>query len=118
MVREAENGKAALEMARASRPDLIVSDILMPVMDGYSFCRECKKDEILRNIPFVFYTATYTEPKDEKFALDLGADRFILKSEEPEVLIKILVDLLEEKERISLAASKPFRPRFFARRED
>lgn len=118
LVREAENGKAALEMARAFRPDLIVSDILMPVMDGYSFYRECKKDEILRNIPFVFYTATYTEPKDEKFALDLGADRFILKPEEPEVLIKILVDLLEEKERISLAASKPFRPRFFARRED
>ncbi len=107
LVREAENGKAALEMARASRPDLIVSDILMPVMDGYSFCRECKKDETLRNIPFVFYTATYTEAKDEKFALDLGADRFILKPEEPEVLIKILMDLLEEKDRISLAASKP-----------
>ncbi|HQP25724.1 MAG TPA: PAS domain S-box protein, partial [Smithellaceae bacterium] len=59
------------------------------------------------NIPFVFYTATYTEPKDETFALDLGADRFILKPEEPEVLIKILVDLLEEKERVSLASSKP-----------
>ncbi|HQP25725.1 MAG TPA: response regulator, partial [Smithellaceae bacterium] len=41
LVREAENGKAALEMARTFRPDLIVSDILMPVMDGYSFCREC-----------------------------------------------------------------------------
>ncbi len=107
LVREAENGKAALEMARTFRPDLIVSDILMPVMDGYSFCRECKKDETLRNIPFVFYTATYTEPKDETFALDLGADRFILKPEEPEVLIKILVDLLEEKERVSLASSKP-----------
>jgi len=107
LVREAENGKAALDIARAQRPDLIVSDILMPVMDGYSFCRECKKDETLCNIPFVFYTATYTEPKDEKFALDLGADRFILKPEEPEVLIKILTDLLEEKDRISLAASKP-----------
>lgn len=106
-MREAENGKAALDIARAQRPDLIVSDILMPVMDGYSFCRECKKDETLCNIPFVFYTATYTEPKDEKFALDLGADRFILKPEEPEVLIKILTDLLEEKDRISLAASKP-----------
>lgn len=107
LVLEAENGKAALDIARAQRPDLIVSDILMPVMDGYSFCRECKKDELLRDIPFVFYTATYTEPKDEKFALDLGADRFILKPEEPEVLIKDLIDLLEEKDRISLAASKP-----------
>jgi len=107
LVREAENGKAALEMARTFRPDLIVSDILMPVMDGYSFCRECKKDETLRNIPFVFYTATYTEPKDETFALDLGADRFILKPEEPEVLIKILVDLLEEKKGSVWRSSKP-----------
>jgi PAS domain S-box-containing protein len=107
LLREAENGKTALEMARAQKPDLIVSDILMPVMDGYSFCRECKNDETLRNIPFVFYTATYTEPKDEKFALDLGADRFILKPEEPEVLVKALIDLLDEKDRINLAAVKP-----------
>lgn len=107
VVCEAENGKAALEMVRARRPDLIVSDILMPIMDGYTFCRECKADENLRNIPFVFYTATYTESKDEQFAMDLGADRFILKPEEPEVLIKILIDLLEEKNRINLAAAKP-----------
>ena len=107
VVCQAENGKVALEMVRARRPDLIVSDILMPVMDGYSFCRECKKDETLRLIPFVFYTATYTESKDEQFAMDLGADRFILKPEEPEVLVKILSDLLDEKSRISLTAAKP-----------
>lgn len=107
MVREAKNGQIALEMARAQRPDLIISDILMPVMDGYTFCRECRKDETLRNLPFVFYTATYTETKDEQFALDLGADRFILKPEEPENLNKILIDLLEEKNRIHLAAAKP-----------
>ncbi len=106
-VYEASNGKVALEIARKQVPDLIVSDILMPVMDGYALCRECKSDEKLKKIPFVFYTATYTEPKDEKFALDLGADRFIVKPGEPESLIEILTDLLEEKKTISPDEPKP-----------
>jgi len=104
---EASNGKIALEIARKQVPDLIVSDILMPVMDGYALCRECKSDEKLKKIPFVFYTATYTEPKDEKFALDLGADRFIVKPGEPESLLEILTDLLEEKKTISPDEAKP-----------
>jgi len=95
-IRETQNGKAALEMIRIQPPDLIVSDILMPVMDGYTLCRECKTDPKLKSIPFIFYTATYTEPKDEAFALSLGADRFLLKPQEPEVLINILNDLLQE----------------------
>lgn len=66
-VSEAQNGQVALEMALAQPPDMIVSDILMPVMDGFTFCRKCKAEEKLKNIPFAFYTATYTEPKDEKF---------------------------------------------------
>lgn len=104
---EASNGKIALEIARAQVLDLIISDILMPVMDGYSLCRQCKSEEKLKNIPFVFYTATYTEPRDEKFALDLGADRFIVKPREPDVLLEILIDLLEEKKTFSPDKAKP-----------
>lgn len=103
----AENGKEALDKALELAPDLIVSDILMPTMDGYTLCRECKLDERLRDIPFVFYTATYTEPKDEKFALSLGADRFIIKPQEPEVLIKAVQDVLSEKHASKLLAAKP-----------
>ncbi len=93
----AENGEEALAKARLNPPHLIVSDILMPVMDGYSLCRACKLDDKLKQIPFVFYTATYTDEKDEKFALALGADRFIIKPEAPDVLINILNELLKAK---------------------
>jgi len=46
-------------------------DIMMPKMDGYQLCQECKQNDKLKNIPFVFYTATYTSDEDEKFALSL-----------------------------------------------
>jgi PAS domain S-box-containing protein len=103
----AENGKVALDKAHADPPDLIVSDILMPVMDGYTLCRQWKSDEHLKQIPFIFYTATYTEPKDEIFALSLGADRFILKPQEPEILLNILKEVLEEKYTVKQVATKP-----------
>ena len=75
-------------MARQNPPDLIVSDILMPVMDGFSLCREWKKDERLKGIPFIFYTATYTDDRDRDFALSLGAERFLLKPMDPEDLLE------------------------------
>ncbi len=74
----AENGVDALEKLRNNSIDMIVSDILMPEMDGFQFCRECKRDDSLKSIPFVFYTATYNDKKDEEFALSLGAEKFML----------------------------------------
>ncbi len=95
-VLEAANGAQALALARTSPPDVIISDILMPVMDGFSLCVEWKKDSGLKNIPFVFYTATYTDPKDEEFALSLGAARFIVKPVETDEFISMLRHLLAE----------------------
>jgi PAS domain S-box-containing protein/putative nucleotidyltransferase with HDIG domain len=90
------NGKQALEAARKNPPHIIISDILMPVMDGFMLCRKWKNDNILKDIPFVFYTATYTDPQDEKLAIDLGADLFIIKPQEPDTLMGIVQKILAE----------------------
>ncbi len=84
----AENGIVALEKLRSSRVDGIVSDILMPKMDGFRLIRQCKKDPLLQQIPFIFYTATYTDQKDEEFGLSLGAIRYIIKPMKPAELLK------------------------------
>jgi len=76
---EASDGQQALERARAARPDLVLSDILMPHLDGFSLCRELQKDPLLRHVPFAFVTATYGEPKYRKFAEDVGAVKVLLK---------------------------------------
>ncbi len=91
----AHNGQEALDHALSEPPDLIISDILMPVMDGFRLCREWKAHEKLAGIPFVFYTATYTEDKDEQFALSLGADRFLRKPLEPMIFLKAIREVIE-----------------------
>ncbi len=80
---EAGDGEEGIEMARAHGPDLIISDALMPKMDGFNFLRTLRKDPELQKIPFVFYSAVYTGHKDEDLAASLGACAFIVKPKEP-----------------------------------
>ena len=94
-VEAAANGVEALSLARRRPPAMIISDILMPVMDGFALCRAWKADKRLQDIPFIFYTATYTNTQDEEFALSLGAARFIVKPSEPDKFLALLQEVSE-----------------------
>jgi len=102
----ARDGAEALEKARRAPPDMIITDILMPTMDGFTLCRKWKKDTVLKTIPFVFYTATYADPKDEELALNLGAERFIRKPMEPAAFVEILREVIREAEAGRLVAPR------------
>lgn len=95
-VAEAVNGIEAIEYLKKSKPDMIISDIMMPGMDGFSFLRELKKNKSLSGIPFIFYTAHYVSEKDKELAASLGASRFLIKPTEPKDLLYEIKTTLEE----------------------
>jgi len=83
----ARHGAEALTRAHQTPPDLVISDLLMPVMDGYTLLRHWRTDDRLGQIPFIVYTATYTEAADEKLAFDFGADAFLRKPADPDEIL-------------------------------
>ncbi len=95
-VESAANGAEALEKLQTESIDLIISDILMPIMDGFQLCKEINQSDNLKDIPLIFYTATYTDENDEKFALKLGAVKYIRKPTEPHELIKIIQGVIRD----------------------
>jgi len=104
----AGNGVEALDLARCTPPDIVISDILMPVMDGFALCREWRADERLKEIPFIFYTATYTDSRDEELALSLGAARFVIKPQDPETFTALLQQVIEGRETgLPIATAQP-----------
>jgi PAS domain S-box-containing protein len=97
IVIEANDGSEGLKkLYENNNIDLIISDILMPIMDGFMFCQACKKEKLFKNIPFVFYTSTYTEKLDEDFALKLGAAKFLRKPIDHEEVILTLKNIFGE----------------------
>jgi PAS domain S-box-containing protein len=101
-VESAVNGVEALSKAHKFSPDLIVSDILMPEMDGFELCRQVKRDPSLKSLPFIFYSATYTGSEDKRFALSLGASRFIIKPQDPARFVQIVEEVLSEHQKHKL----------------
>lgn len=85
----AENGEIALRMIHGFKPDLIISDIMMPVLDGYKLYQQLQRDTYFRNTPFIFLTSK-SEQNDIRFAKKLGADDYIVKPyDSEEVLIAV-----------------------------
>ncbi len=92
----AQNGQEALDLLQERRPALIVTDILMPRMDGFSLIYHLRKDQKTRDIPVVFLSATYVSPEDKDFATTLGATRFIEKPIDMEYFLSTIDSLLKQ----------------------
>lgn len=94
VVGAADGVEALAELDRA-RPDAVISDILMPRMDGYRLCYEMRATDRFRDIPFLFYSATYTSPVDEQLCYDLGANKYLAKPAPPGALLAALKEITE-----------------------
>lgn len=92
----ASNGEEALKLLKKNSYDLIISDILMPKLNGFEFCELVKADSKTKDIPFIFYTATYMDNESKKYGLSIGADRYLLKPLEPQQLLNTIADVFEE----------------------
>ena len=75
----AQNGQEALDAIQRERPAMVITDILMPKMDGFSLVHRLRINPETRDIPVIFLTATYVAPEDKAFALTIGVSRFIEK---------------------------------------
>jgi len=106
-VDSAHNGVEALDKARRNPPLVIVADLLMPVMDGYTLLRHWKTDSTLKRIPFVVHTGTHTDPDDERLAMDLGADAFVQNFIEPGKLVERLEGVIRAAKTTPPAQPKP-----------
>jgi PAS domain S-box-containing protein len=92
VVTEAADGVEALAALERGAFDGIISDILMPRMDGYRLCHEIRSREQTRDIPFIFYTSSYTSKSDEKLALEIGCDKFLTKPAPTAEILEALRD--------------------------
>jgi len=97
----AREGNEALEEIEKERPALIITDILMPKMDGFSLVHRLRLNPETRDIPVVFLSATYVAPEDKTFALNLGVIRFIEKPVDFDQFLPTISKLLEEGARSS-----------------
>ena len=92
---ESTNGVEAMIAAQQDPPDLIISDIMMPEMDGFELCLRVKNHEKLKHIPFIFYTATYLDTEDEELGLLLGASQYLAKPMDPQELFSAIKQIFE-----------------------
>ncbi len=92
---EAPDGAEALAVLEREEVDAIISDILMPRMDGYRLCQEVRKSKRWREMPFIFHTASYTSPGDEQLGLDVGGDKYLRKPASAKAILAAVRELTD-----------------------
>ena len=92
----AHNGQEALEVIQIKRPAMVITDIMMPKLDGFGLVHRLRINPETYNIPVIFITATYVAAEDREFALDIGATRFIQKPVDLEKFVGIVADVLKQ----------------------
>ena len=90
----ARNGLEALELIEREKPALVITDILMPKMDGYALAHRLRTNPLTQHIPVIFLSATYVTPQDKAFALSLGAVRFLEKPVDTEEFLLTVAEVL------------------------
>jgi CheY-like chemotaxis protein len=90
----ARNGQEALDLIKSEPPSLVITDILMPKMDGYALAHRLRSNPQTRHIPLIFLSATYVTPEDKQFAISIGAVRFIEKPIDTEEFLLTVAELL------------------------
>ncbi len=108
----AHNGQEALDILEKETPALIISDILMPKLDGFSMIQKLRSNPKTQNIPVIFLSATYVTPEDRTFAMSLGASRFIEKPIDTEDFLLTIAELLSQ-EQITIPSPLP-QPQFYS----
>lgn len=97
---EAENGLEGLNMVKTGKPDIIVSDILMPKLNGFQMLKELQKDSLIDNIPFIFLSAK-SDRIDIREGMNLGAEDYLVKPLSPNELIVTIKNKLNKQDRIN-----------------
>lgn len=92
---EAVNGMEALELARAELPDLIITDIILPSMDGFTLVRRLREEPLLMRVPVIFHTANYDESEIHKLARASGVRHILRKPSEPHEILRVVNDSLK-----------------------
>lgn len=98
-IRQAENGKVALEILKAERIDIVLSDVMMPVMDGFELLEAIKQDESLHEVSLIMLTAR-AEQEDKLFALTMGIDDYLTKPFHASEFLARIKNILENRIKI------------------
>ena len=103
-ISECRNGKEALEFILKEKPNLVISDVMMPEMDGITLCKKIKSNININHIPIVLLTAKSGD-EDKAQGFDIGADAYVVKPFSMELLKKRIANLLENRERLETKLS-------------